>query len=70
MPRALSDRLLDKAQAAGQRYIVLSGFSEDSVVELGYRWFGRAILEKEAKGLAIFRVPDKEARAGLTGGAK
>jgi hypothetical protein len=63
MPRSLSDRLLDKAQAAGQRYIVLSGYKERSVLQLGYRWFGRAILEKEVKGLAIFRVPEKEAGA-------
>lgn len=60
MPRSLSDRLLDRAQAAGQRYIVISGFREKSVLDLGYRWFDRAILEKEAKGLAIFRVPGKE----------
>jgi hypothetical protein len=62
MPRALSDRLLDRAQAAGQRYIVLSGFSEESVLELGYRWFDRAILEKEVSGLAIFRVPEKQVK--------
>lgn len=60
MPRSLSDGLLDKAQATGRRYIVLAGFREKSVLELGYRWFGRAILEKEAKGVAIFRVPEKE----------
>ncbi len=59
LPRSVSRSLLRKAQAGGQRYIVLFGFRGD-VFELGYPWFGQAILEKQTTAFAIFRVPAPE----------
>lgn len=61
MPRSLSDGLIRRAQAAGQRYIILSEFREKNVLDLRYRWVGQASLKKQAKGLAIFEVPERPA---------
>jgi dolichyl-phosphate-mannose-protein mannosyltransferase len=60
VPRTISDSLLRNAQAEGQRYIVVSGFRQSNVMDLGYRWFGDAHLEATFKGIAIFKVPQKE----------
>jgi hypothetical protein len=58
-PRWLTDNLVARARKAKQRYIVLAGYREKDVRELGYRWFDQAILEIEARRIAIFRVPDE-----------
>jgi hypothetical protein len=59
MPRTISDSLFTKAQARGQRYIIVAGFTERNVLDLHYRWFSQAILEQQFGGIAIFRVPEK-----------
>ncbi len=60
VPRSISDSLLRNAQTEGRRYIVVSGFREPNVLDLGYRWFGGVVLESAFRGIAIFKVPQKE----------
>lgn len=60
-PRWLTDNLVARARKDKQRYIVLAGYRERDVRELGYRWFDQAVLEIEARRIAIFRVPDAPA---------
>lgn len=59
MPRWLTDNLVAHARKDEQRYIVLAGYRERNVRELGYRWFDQAVLELEERRVAIFRVPDE-----------
>jgi hypothetical protein len=58
-PRWLTDNLVARARKDKQRYIVLAGYREKQVHELGYRWFDQAVLEIEVPRIAIFRVPDE-----------
>jgi len=58
-PRWLTDNLVARARKDKQRYIVLAGYRESDVRDLGYRWFDQAVLEIEARRIAIFRVPDE-----------
>lgn len=56
-PRWLSDSLVEKAQSKGCRYIVLAGFRSPTFEQLGYRWYNRATLVAQFRGIAIFEVP-------------
>lgn len=58
MPRWVTDNLVARARKGGQRYIIVAGYREHDVKQLGYRWVDQAILEKQAGHIAIFRVPD------------
>jgi dolichyl-phosphate-mannose-protein mannosyltransferase len=58
MPRWLTDNLVARARKDKQRFIVVAGYRENDVRELGYRWFDQAVLEIEARHIAIFSVPD------------
>jgi hypothetical protein len=58
--RRISERLLARAQAENRRYIVVAGYKPKDVLELGYRWFDKAVLEVQFRRVAIFRVPDKQ----------
>jgi hypothetical protein len=58
--RWLTDSLLRRAREKKQKYIILFGYHEQDVRELGYPWFDQAILEKQMPGVAIFRVPDDQ----------
>jgi Dolichyl-phosphate-mannose-protein mannosyltransferase len=56
--RWVTDSLVRRAREKKQKYIILAGFRERDVRDLGYPWFEQAILEKQVSGIAIFRVPD------------
>jgi hypothetical protein len=57
--RWITDGLVRRAREKKQKYIILTGYREHDVFELGYKWFDQAILEKQVRGMAIFRVPDE-----------
>ena len=59
MPRWATDSLVTRARKDGQRYIIVAGYREDDVRELGYRWFDQAVLETQSRHIAIFRVPEQ-----------
>jgi hypothetical protein len=63
-PRSVTDSLLKNARAKKQRYIILAGYREKDVRELGYKWFDSAILEGQFGKVAIFRVPEAVEAAG------
>jgi hypothetical protein len=67
--RWLTDGLLRRARERKQKYIILYGYRERDVRELGYPWFGDAVLEQQFGDVAIFRVPDAApvAPAALSG---
>jgi hypothetical protein len=58
VPKLISDGLVQRAHARHQSYIVLSGIGTPDVHDLGYTWFGDAILEQQFYNIVIFRVPD------------
>jgi Dolichyl-phosphate-mannose-protein mannosyltransferase len=57
--RWVTDSLVRRAREKKQKYIMVTGYSERDVHDLGYRWFDAAILEQQVSGMAIFRVPDE-----------
>lgn len=57
MPRWLTDNLVARARKNGQRYIIVAGYRERDVRDLGYRWVDQAILETQVGDIAILRVP-------------
>jgi hypothetical protein len=65
-PRWITDGLLRRARARQQKYIIISGYRERDVRDLGYTWFNEAILEQQSGDIAIFRVPDAPAPAPAT----
>jgi hypothetical protein len=57
--RWITDGLVRRARDKQQKYIVVSGYRERDVRDLGYKWFDQAILEKQVGSIAVFRVPDE-----------
>jgi hypothetical protein len=57
--RWITDGLVRRAREKKQKYIIVAGYRQSDVHDLGYKWFDQAILEKQARGIAIFRVPDE-----------
>lgn len=57
MQRWVTDSLVKRARRRKQRYIVLSGYAEQDVRSLGYRWFAEAVLRQQFRSIAIFEVP-------------
>jgi hypothetical protein len=58
-PRSITDGLLKTARAQKRQYIIVAGHTEPDVQGLGYTWFKQAVLEREFRNIAIFRVPDE-----------
>lgn len=56
--RWITDGLLRRARERKQQYIIIAGYREHDVRELGYTWFDEAVLEQQFGNVAIFRVPD------------
>jgi len=56
--RWITDGLLRRAREKKQAYIIIAGYRELDVRDLGYTWFGEAVLEQQFGNIAIFRVPD------------
>lgn len=57
-PRWVTDGLLRRAREKKQKYIIIAGYRERDVRELGYTWFDGAVLEQQYGDISIFRVPD------------
>jgi hypothetical protein len=62
--RWITDGLVRRAREKKQAYIIIAGYRERDVRDLGYTWFGDAILEQQFGDIAIFRVPDASPLAG------
>jgi hypothetical protein len=62
--RWITDGLLRRAREKKQKYIIVYGYRERDVRELGYTWFNEAVLEQQFGDIAIFRVPDASPLAG------
>lgn len=58
-PRPITDGLLAQARSKGRRYIIIAGYSEPDVFDLGYPWFRKAVLVQQFGQIAIFRVPEQ-----------
>jgi hypothetical protein len=56
--RWVTDGLLRRAREKKQKYIIIHGYRERDVRQLGYTWFDEAVLEQQFDNIAIFRVPD------------
>ena len=69
MPRWVTDNLVARARKDGQRYIIVAGYRERDVRDLGYRWVDQAILETQAGHIAIFRVPEVAPQTAPASGA-
>jgi hypothetical protein len=69
MPRSITDGLLKTARAQKRQYIIVAGYDQADVRELGYTWFKQAVLEREFGKIAIFRVPDEGVASDAAGEA-
>jgi hypothetical protein len=57
-PRWVTDGLLRRAREKKQKFIIIAGYRERDVRELGYTWNDDAVLEQQYGDISIFRVPD------------